>query len=203
MFKNRMIPALIVGAALAVSGCVSGSDVTRSAGLDLGPVIDIPVQNWDFAALQVSVPETLSVSEANTIKPRADIVWREGPAGDRHTQVQDLVQAALEPSLTNLTGAIPVRFDIEVTRFHALTQRARYTIGGAHEIEFNVTIRHAETGILLSGPREVVLEFRAYGGRQTVEAEAQGITQAVRITEHLQEWVRSEFPQTVLALPLS
>jgi hypothetical protein len=38
-------------------------------------------------------------------------------------------------------------------RFHALTERARYTIGGQHEIEFVYSVRHAETGAILSGRR--------------------------------------------------
>lgn len=203
MLKSKAVCALVLGAALGVSGCVSTADVSRNAGLSLGPVIDVPVQNWQFAGLQVTVPQSLSVSEANGIKPRADIVWREDPIGDRYAQVASLMQGALEPAFAGMQGAVPVQIDIEVTRFHALTERARYTIGGEHEIEFVLTVRHAETGQLLSGPRDVVLEFRAYGGQQALDAEAQGITQAVRITQHLQDWVHREYPQTIGIAPSS
>ncbi|MBY6200758.1 hypothetical protein KUV65_05245 [Maritalea mobilis] len=201
MTIKRILPAVTLGAAMILSGCVTTPAVnvsSRNAGLDLGPVIDVSTQNWDFARLVVLVPESLEGSEANTIKPRADIVWREDPVGDRHAQVQAVLQAALEPALAPMQGATPVTVQIEVTRFHALTERARYTIGGEHEIEFTVTVAHAETGQILSGPREVDLTFRAYGGQQAVDAEAQGITQRVRITQRLQQWVHTEFPQTLV-----
>ena len=201
MNKYRSFSLLVIGAVLALTGCVATPDVSRNIGPAIGPVIDVPTQSWQFAGLEVLVPETLSVSEANSIKPRADIVWREDAPGNRHAQVQALVAAALEPALGGLQGSVPARITIEITRFHALTERARYTIGGEHEIEFLVTVRHAETGAILSGPRAVDLTFRAYGGQQAIEAEAQGITQRVRITEQLVQWVRTEFPQTALDLP--
>lgn len=203
MFRIHLIPALILGSVMTLSGCVGSTEVTRNAPLALAPMVEVPTASWGFAGLQITVPETITVSEANTIKPRADIVWREDPPGDRRAQVQDLMQSALEPVLSGLTGDVPVQFDIELRRFHALTQRARYTIGGEHEITFILTARHAETGALLTGPREVVLDFRAFGGRQAVEAEAQGITQAVRITGRLQDWAREEFPRVALGLGLS
>ena len=41
---------------------------------------------------------------------------------------------------------------IEMTRFHALTERARYTHSAAStEIEFILTVRHAETGAIPVG----------------------------------------------------
>ena len=35
--------------------------------------------SWTLADVQVSVPRTLTVSEAKTHLPTADIVWREDP----------------------------------------------------------------------------------------------------------------------------
>jgi hypothetical protein len=90
---------------------------------------------------------------------------------------------------------------IEVTRFHALTERARYTIGGQHEIEF-VYVRPPRGDRRDPG--------RARGGRPdlprlwrpaAVEAEQQGITQRVRITERLVGWVQGTFPVTGVARP--
>ena len=52
--------------------------------------------DWQVTEITVIVPETLSVSEANSIKPRADIVWREDPLGNRHAQVQAVVQEAMD-----------------------------------------------------------------------------------------------------------
>jgi uncharacterized lipoprotein YmbA len=188
--------ALIITAALGLSACATPFDVTRDASINtISAVIDAPTQNWSFVAVEVNVPRTLTVSEANSIKPRSDIVWREDAPGDRYAQVEALMSEALTPVLQPREGAeTPVIVSLEVTRFHAVTERARYTIGGEHEIQFVLTVRHAETGAILSGPRDVDVTFRAYGGSQAIEAEAQGITQRVRITQQLQEWVRVEFP---------
>lgn len=195
MMKSRFIPALILGAALAVSGCVSISDVSRDVGLDAVPVVEnIIIQDWDVAAVEVNVPRTLTSSEANTIKPRADIVWREDPFGDRHEQVDALMTAALEPAFQGVNGAVPVIVTLDVTRFHAQTPRVRYSnIPSEHEIEFVLTVRHAETGVLLSGPDDVDLTFPALGGNDAATADAQGVTQRARITQRLQAWVSEAF----------
>ncbi|PWK62055.1 DUF6778 family protein [Roseicyclus mahoneyensis] len=189
-------PALIVAALLGLSACGTPLDVMRNASIStIAPVIDAPTQDWSITAVEIDVPRTLTVSEANSIKPVADIVWRGDPPGDRYDQIETLMTQALGPVLRPREGAsTPVVVSLEVTRFHAVTERARYTVGGEHEIEFVLTVRHAETGEILSGPRDVDLTFRAYGGRQAIEAEAQGITQTVRITARLQEWARIEFP---------
>lgn len=204
MMKSRFIPALILGAALAVSGCVGTTDVSRDIGTDALPVA-APTEfyDWDVAAVEVVVPRSLTSSEANTIKPRADIVWREDPIGDRHAQVDALMTAALEPAFEAVNGSIPVIINIEVTRFHAQTQRVRYSnIPSEQEIEFILTVRHAETGELLSGPTDVDLTFMALGGSDAIAADAQGITQRSRINERLVRWVNQEFvgpaPDTLL-----
>lgn len=195
MMTPRFIPALILGAALAVSGCVGTTDVSRDIGTDAFPVAaPIEFRDWGVVAVNVDVPRALTSSEANTIKPRADIVWREDPFGDRHDQVDALITAALEPALDAVDGAIPVIVNIEVTRFHAQTHRVRYSnIPSEQEIQFVVTVTHAETGALLSGPTDVDLTFMALGGEDAVAADAQGITQRTRITEHLVRWANREF----------
>ncbi len=196
-------PFFLVAAALALSACASPGAVSRNAPFDQAPIMDFSTQDWGVVQLVIDVPRDLSVSEANGLKPRADIVWREDPAGDRHAQVEAIFQEALAPVLTPETGSIPVIVRIEVTKFHAVTERARYTIGGEHEIEFMLTVFDAESGMSISGPRPVDLTFRAHGGQAAIDAEAQGITQRVRITERLVNWAASEFPAppaTLLAL---
>jgi hypothetical protein len=202
MKKTRILSALVGVAALVVAGCTPTTDVSRNLGLlEIGPVADVPRQNWDFAELVVNVPRTLSVSEAHGIKPRADIVWREDAPGDRYVQVEGIMRNALAPALRSMQGDVPVQLVVELTRFHALSERSRYTIGGQHEIEFVYVVRHAETGALLAGPEAVDLTFRALGGQRAVEAEQQGITQRVRITERLVGWVQGTFPVTGVSRP--
>jgi hypothetical protein len=200
MMKTRILYALLGLAALIVAGCTPTTDVSRNLALtDIGPVADVPRQNWEFAELIIDVPQSLTVSEANAYKPRADIVWREDPMGDRHAQVAAVMRGGLEPALSSMRGDVPVQIVLEVTRFHAQTERVRYTFGGEHEIEFVYLVRHAETGAILAGPEAVDLTFRAYGGQRALEAEQQGITQRVRITERLVGWVRQTFPTTAVA----
>jgi len=194
MMKQRFIPALILVAALTVSGCAGINDVSRDVGIDVLPVANsIEIRDWDVTGVEVNVPRTLTSSEANTIKPRADIVWREDPIGDRHAQVDALITAAVEPAFAAMSGSIPVIVSLDVTRFHAQTQRVRYTFGGEHEVEFVMTVRHAETGEILSGPSDIDLTFNALGGDDAVAADARGETQGIRITQRLVNWVNAEF----------
>ncbi|ABD55607.1 DUF6778 family protein [Jannaschia sp. CCS1] len=195
MMTSRFIPAFILGAALAVSGCVNTSDVTRDLALDALPVIeDMQVQDWDIVGVEVNVPRSLTSSEANTIKPRADIVWREDPIGDRHAQVDELMTAAMDAAFARVEGSIPVIVTLDMTRFHAQTQRVRYSnLPSEQEIEFIMTIRSAETGALLAGPTDFDLTFPALGGSDAVTADARGVTQRLRITQRIADWVTEEF----------
>lgn len=195
MMTSRLISVLIFGAALAVSGCVGTMDVSRDAGPDALPVIEnIQVQDWDVVGVEVNVPTTLTTSEANGIKPRADIVWHGDPMGDRHAQVDALMTAALAPAFEAVNGAVPVIVSLEVTEFHAQTHRVRYSnIPSEHEIVFVMTVYHAETGEVLSGPNTVDLTFAGLNGTDAIAADAAGISQRVRISERLASWVSDEF----------
>lgn len=195
MIRLFTTPALILAAAMALSACATPFDVSRNAPLEtMRPVIEVPMNDWSIQSVVIHVPRSLTVSEANTIKPASDIVWREDPLGDRHAQVEALMTRALSPVLRPRDGAAtPVVVTLDVTRFHALTERARYTIGGEHEIEFVLTVTHALTGEILSGPRPVDLTFVAEGGKRAIAAEARGLTQAVRIIQQFQQWALTEF----------
>ena len=196
MLHKFLTPALIVVAMLGLSACGTPFDVSRNTTLNMiTPPVEAPTQDWSITALDIAVPRSLSVSEANSIRPFADIVWRGDAYGDRYAQVETILSDALAPVLlSRVGGSTPVVVSLTLSRFHAVTERARYTIGGVHDIEFALTVRHAETGEILSGPRQVELAFRALGGQAAMAAEAQGITQTVRITEYLQDWARAEFP---------
>ncbi len=74
--------------------------------------------------MRVTVPKSLTVSEAKSLLPTADIVWREDPLGDRHVQVGKIVETAVLRGAQGLKGKRPVIIDVTVTRFHALTFEA-------------------------------------------------------------------------------
>jgi len=151
---------------------------------------DLRVEN-----VSVEVPSNLSVSEANLYLPRADIVWRGDAIGDRHRQVKAIFDTAMERGVDDVQGTRPVNVDIKVMRFHALTEKARYSVGGVHNIIFLLTIRDASTGEIIAGPREVRADLEAYGGDEAIQADARGDTQKVRITAHLADVIRQELTE--------
>lgn len=89
-------------------------------------------------------------------------------------------------------GKAPVVLEIEVTRFHALTEKARYTVGGVHALQFHMMLRDARTGEIYGEPKFIKADFKALGGNAAIRAEREGITQKVRITRHLANVIRTE-----------
>ena len=196
MMRSLLKSTLILAALLGLSACSAPSGVSRNATMDsVAPLVSSPVQDWSVVDLRIDVPRTLTVSEANSIRPNADIVWRGDPLGDRHDQIDALMTSALAPVLTPRdTGGTPVIVTLELRQFHAVTELARYTVGGLHAFVFTLTVAHAETGEILSGPRTVDLTYRVAGGQAALDEEARGITQRARVIERLQTWARAEFP---------
>lgn len=163
--------------------------VTRAAASDTGTLNIAPgTSPVRVNSVTVVVPRSLKVSERNSYLPRGDIVWREDPIGDRHAQVQKIVQDAMVRGVSALNGPVSVDLEIVVSRFHALTEKARYTTGGVHAITFDVILKDPATGAQLTPPRTVRADLEEFGGQQAIIAMAQGQTQKVRITDHL-AWV--------------
>ena len=204
-------PFLALAAAVGLSACAStvpdsydnAFDATsRSVPVDssvVSPTNQVPVSaplsmlnDLYVTSVNVTVPETLKVSEANRFYPGGDIVWREDPIGNRHEQVKAIMEAGLNNGVSGLNGTRAVELDVVVSRFHALTEKARYTTGGVHAIQFTLQIRDAETGVIVSGPKKVIADFGALGGRAAIQAEANGITQKVRITNQLAHVIQTE-----------
>lgn len=190
MKKLRVIAALAIG--LAASACAPVETVTRNAPPEAPMVQPLPLF-FDVREVRVRVPETLKVSEANSYYPGGDIVWRGDPPGDRHAQVRAIFEDALRRGVESMgAGAVPVVLDVTVTRFHALTEKARYTIGGVHALTFEYVLRNPETGVAYGAPKQVRADLKAFGGARAIAAEREGITQKRRITEHLAEAIRTE-----------
>lgn len=186
----RLTAALMLGVGL--SACASVDTATRNAPLEM-PALQPAALPLDVREVRVSVPRELRVSEANRYLPGGDIVWREDAPGDRHAQVGAILQEALERGVSEMPeGAVPVVLDVELSKFHALSEKARYTIGGVHAIQFTYTLRDAGTGAVLTPPKFVKADFKALGGQAAITAERQGITQRVRITGHLASVIRQE-----------
>lgn len=181
---------LAIGLALGLSACAKSDRLPpfetasrASSGDVLATEVALPpvtVRN-----ILVEVPRELRVNERNTYYPRGEIVWRGDPIGDRRKQVAQIVSEAFQAGTAGMEGERLVDIRVQVRLFHALSHKARYTIGGTHDIQFWMELIDAETGGRIGDPRFVDAEFDALGGKAAVAAEAQGITQRVRIIEHL------------------
>jgi len=175
---------LIGLSALLLSACVGGGGKFETA---YTPVPAELAKSWRLAEVRVSVPKTLVVSEAKTLLPKADIVWREDPLGDRHAQVGKIMQAAVLRGAQGLRGSRPVIISITVTRFHALTYEAELSNSdwGVHNVDFTAQVLDARTGGVLLPATNIRAETPAWSGARMREARKKGITQKSMITNHV------------------
>lgn len=205
----RLITALGLGGLMAA--CGAAPDITsrnapfEAAQLETGqpklafqqegtaptPAAALP-QALNVADITIRVPQTLTVSEANGYYPRADIVWRGDNLGNRHQQVKAIFENAFAEGTRGMNSGKPVTLDVQLVRFHSLTERARERVGGVHNMEFFLTVYDAETGTALIPPRRVEANLPALGGVAAIEAVQRGQTQKVRVSTYLSMVIQQE-----------
>ncbi len=210
-----MTPFRIVAAVAlmsALSACGGMPDVaTRNApfeavplaqsGVVVVPVVaaqpDIPERpsqsraTYKIVNYSITVPEELSVSEANLYYPVADIVWRGDAIGDRKDQIGYIFQESLNRARQNLTDGQAVKAEIVVQRFHSITEKTRFSVGGVHSINFDLLLRDAQSGQVLVS-RTIKADLKAFGGRRAINADRQGLTMKERIHRHLERVIKAE-----------
>ena len=194
----------VLGLGLGVSACANVETATRNAPLDM-PVVGAQdtAPSISVASYTIRVPESLRVSEAELFYPPGDIVWRGDPMGDRYEQVEAIFETSVLNGIEGMEGVVPVVLDIEVLRFHAITNKARYTIGGMHSMRFNLTLRDPESGAVLVPTQVIEADLNAFGGQKAILADRRGQTQKVRITGHLANVIREALSgKTVAAVPM-
>jgi hypothetical protein len=174
------------------SACFLAACAAPLRDRDIGGVVPPKVRDYDVVSLTVEVPRTLTVSEENVYYPGADIVWRGEPYGDRYQQVQRIFEEGMRRGADSLSGSRDVRVRVEVRRFHSLTEKARYTVGGVHSIRFVLTVTDARTGEVIEGPRLVSADARALGGAQAMAADRAGQTERVMVVDHLARVIVAE-----------
>ncbi|MGB0958621.1 MAG: DUF6778 family protein [Halocynthiibacter sp.] len=181
---NKLTCAALVAMA---AGCMSSSGTTSgtSGAASQAAAVEGTFISANVRSVKIIVPETLTVSEENSYKPKSDIVWREDPYGNRLPQVEAIMKTAVNRGAATARGKRSVNLDVQVLRFHALTEKTRYSVGGTHDIRFLMTLKDPSSGTILAGPHYVHAEFRAYGGSQALEAERRGETQKKRIIDHV------------------
>ncbi len=128
-------------------------------------------------SFDLSVPETLTVSEDNRLDPSEDIVWRGDPFGPRHEQVKAVMETGIAAGIKDLDGDLPVKLDIIVQRFHSQTQKVRYSYGGKYEIEYDLTVENANSGEVVVPTYRVFAEIDAPGGVEALAADQAGRTE--------------------------
>ena len=170
--------------ALALSACGSTQSASRAAMPD-DTMLGFAQKDYRIDSFTVNVPRSLKVNERNTYYPIGDIVWRGDLLGDRHEQVKAIFETALRTAAPRVQGSRPVRVDVQVLRFHALSEKARFTVGGVHDISFRIRLVDAETGTQIAASKVVDADLEALSGQGATAAEARGETQKMRITTHL------------------
>lgn len=196
----KMIAA--VGLIASTAACTTVETASRAlpidaplAGAQFSPEPIYIQPDFKVVDINVLVPQSLTVSEANTYKPNADIVWRGDSYGNRYEQVQAVLETGLAAGVQSFDGAQEVVLDVQLVQFHAQTEKVRYTFGGEHEIIFAMTVRDAQTGATVVPLHFVDATFKALGGIAAVNAEKAGVTQKVRIVERLAEVISTELQQ--------
>ncbi|MEL7212199.1 MAG: DUF6778 family protein [Pseudomonadota bacterium] len=200
----RSLVLLAVGVTL--SACATVDTASRNAPLVTSPLEPSAVQqvvkpSFNVQRVSVVVPETLKASEANLYYPLGDIVWREDRGGDRHEQVKAIVAQGAELATAGMNGRQAVFVDIQVDRFHSLSEKARYSVGGVHNVVFRLAVRDAQTGAFIVQPYQINTDLRGYGGARAIEAEREGQTQKVRIIGHLSQVIAQELSKPIPVIP--
>ncbi|MEM6887777.1 MAG: DUF6778 family protein [Pseudomonadota bacterium] len=175
-----------------ISGCTTWDQPTRAEAAFETPAAVSQLPPVSVQSVSVSVPRTLVVSEANSYLPSGDIVWRGDPLGDRYSQIEAIFSTAAARATDDLTTGKPVIISIEVQRFHALTEKTRYSVGGIHSMRFLMTVSDAETGVVVRPTKSVQADIKGYGGEEALAAERAGQTQKVRITDALTRAINAE-----------
>lgn len=199
---------LVTLAALALAGCAHGPETTRGAmsgQIELArPDQTVALtrekvlhEQYDVQGINISVPTSLTTSEANSFHPNVDIVWRGDAPGDRYAQVKAIFETAMARGTETMHKGPAVVVDIEVTKFHAVTQKTRFTVGGIHNMRFWLTVRDAATGAVIQGPRMINADCHAAGGALAIQEDAAGLTQKVVVTNRLAEVIRRELSAPV------
>ena len=164
---------------LSLGGC--GTTFGMKSAVRLQMERSYRLQDFNF-----DVQEGLQISESESFYPNADIVWRGDPIGQRIPQIAVMFEEAAARNRAVLDG------DLTLVRFHGVTNRTRYTVGGIYNVIFDLTIKSAATGEIIEPTRRVVGNLDAPGGERAALQDQAGQTQKVRVTDFLTSLLRAQ-----------
>ena len=171
----RIKSMLIAGTFLAfLAGCGGSPFANRTTN----PPVDVTqLEPMRVVSFNVTVPETLEVSEENSYDPKADIVWRGDAFGPRYPQVKTIFETGIAAGVRDLAGSQPVILDIVVTRFHSQSEKIRYSFGGKYEVGYQLLVRDANSDAVIVPAYQVYTEIDAPGGVEALAADQAGRTE--------------------------
>ncbi|WP_102223373.1 DUF6778 family protein [Acidimangrovimonas sediminis] len=181
MIARRTLLVLLGATAL-------GACATRFATSYPSAVPPSESRNWHLARVDVAVPPNLTVSDANTLVPDADIVWHGDGPGDRRAQVAAILRTAVAAGARGLPGRQPVVIEVFLQRFHALTPRAEALSMqnvGVLNVDFTIAVVDARSGKVLVPPTPIQAALPGLTGKAAEEASARGQTQKTEIIAHV------------------
>ena len=174
--KWALLPALALLAAC-------GGDWTTDYDAPVGTEVS---RAWDVRHVAVVVPDSLTVSNENTLAPNADIVWHGEEFGDRRFQVKQIMETGISAGTGKLAGNRPVQMNVILHEFHAVTPAAvARSPSAVHNITFTLSVIDARTGEVLAEPQVIQADLEAYVGAAAFTAAIEGRTQKARIEAHL------------------
>lgn len=196
----------IMGLTLGLAACGGTDLASRNATPDApafgfaartkpGPIV--MESQYNVVGIEIDVPRQLKVSEANLYYPIADVVWRGEPRGDRYAQIRAIFTEAFTQGTQSMRAGPQVIVSATLQRFHGVTEKTRYTVDGVHDMIYELTVRSAETGEILDGPRIVHTDLHATGGSAAIAEEQAGRTQRVVVVEGLRHAIRKELSRVV------
>lgn len=175
----RLVMTLIAAALLA--GCASTFRTSFDA-----PLSAEVTRGWTVRAVDVTIPDNLVVSDADTLVPVADIVWHGDPEGDRRQQVAAILRDGVMEGAASLSGPRPVILQLVLERFHGVTPRAvRLAPSAVHNIAYRIRAVDAASGAALTPWVEVEADLPARVGAALYADIEAGITEKARIRAHL------------------
>lgn len=168
---------------------VAGMLLLAACGVPGGPV-NSKVSAWNLTDTSVRFGPEISRT-ASGEEYGSNFVWNGYSGGNRKKQVIGMFRSAIDEVASEaMTGAQPVKVNVQVNYFHALTDGSRVWCCGSHRIFADLSVVDANSGAVLAEGKNVALGRVALGGIPGLVAVAAGRDQAVRIREGIAKGIR-------------